>query len=243
MSHSINASNTGANDSPGGVNAAFVLNPVPPDAADVRRDAARISANIASAITRAGRPRIVALSSQGAHLREGTGVIATLHDFEAALRGTGAPLTCMRSTFFMESWLPFAAAALDTGEWMAMRTPVDKPDSAVSARDVGGFIAQAMRDSDAPAVINVTGACTWSETDAAATLAAISGRSIPVVSIPAAQRADVLERAGLGASYAAALAQMYAALDAGRVPFEPAPQTRHGTTPLEDVFRAAFGQP
>lgn len=226
-----------------GAKAAFVLNPVPPDAEDVWRAAAQISETIAAAIVRAGRPRIVALSSQGAHLREGTGVIAALHGFEKALRATGAPLTCVRSTFFMESWLPFAAAAIETGEFMAMRSPPDARDNAVSARDVGAVIADVLRDCDAPAVINVTGPGTCSEADAAAALAAVSGQPIRLVEIPAADRAGTLEAAGLSASYAAALADMYAALDAGRVPFEPAPETRRGMTTLQDVFRAAFARP
>ena len=225
-----------------GATAAFVLNPVPPDAEDVWRDAARISDNIAAAIVRAGRPRIVALSSQGAHLREGTGVIAALHGFENALRGTGAPLTCVRSTFFMESWLPFAAAALETGAFMAMRSPPDAQDNAVSARDVGAFIAQVLPGADTPEVINVTGLGTCSEADAATAVASVTGRSVRVVEIPAAQRASVLEDAGLGTSYAAALADMYAALDAGRVPFEPASKTLRGATTLQSVFRDAFAQ-
>ena len=225
-----------------GVSAAFVLNPVPVDAADVRRDAARMSETIAEAIVRAGRPRIVALSSQGAHLREGTGVIATLHDFETALRQTGAALTCVRSTFFMESWLPFAAAALETGDWLAMRNPPDARDDAVSARDVGAIAAQCLLDAQAPAVVNVTGSRAYSEDDAAATLATLTGRALKNIVGPSAERAGVLEAAGLGRSYAVELAAMYAALDAGRVPFEAVADVRRGTTSLEDVFRDAFAR-
>ena len=129
-----------------GATAVFVMNPVPPDAEDVYRDAAKISATIAAAIEQAGHPRIVALSSQGAHLPEGTGVITALHDFETALHRTGAPLAYVRSTFFMESWLPFAAAAMETGQWWAMRDPPDMQDSAVSARDVGAVIAECLLD-------------------------------------------------------------------------------------------------
>ena len=117
-----------------GAEAAFVMNPVPPDSAEVYADAAAISHTIAAALAKARCPRVVALSSQGAHLPAGTGIIRTLHDFETALRRTSAALTCMRSTFFMESWLPFAAAALDSGEWLAMRDPADAPDAEQSRR-------------------------------------------------------------------------------------------------------------
>ena len=223
-----------------GISAIFVLNPVPADAVDVRRDAARLSRTIADAVTSAGVPRIVALSSQGAHLPEGTGVIATLHDFESALRRTGTTLTCVRSTFFMESWLPFAAAALETGEWLAMRSPLDARDDAVSARDVGAIAARCLLDAHTPAVVNVTGSRAYSEADAAATLAAVAGRAFNVVAVPAPARASALEAAGLGRSYAVELAEMYAALDAGRVPFEPVPDVRRGSTSLEAVFRDAF---
>ena len=220
-----------------GAAAVFVMNPVPPDAEDVDDDAAKISATIAAAIEQAGRPRVVALSSQGAHLPEGTGVITALHHFEQALRSTGAPLTCVRSTFFMESWLPFAAAAMEPGQWWAMRDPPDMQDSAVSARDVGAVIAECLLDAASPDVVNVTGAHKYSENDAAQIFASLCGRNIEVVSVPAAERAYVLEGAGLGESYAAALAEMYGALDQGRVPFQAAPDTRYGTTPLEEVLR------
>ncbi len=224
-----------------GANAVFVMNPVPPDATDVYRDAGSISQTIAAAIERAGRPRTVALSSQGAHLATGTGIITALHDFESALRNTSAPLTCVRSTFFMESWLPFAATALASGQWWAMRDPPDVQDRAVSARDVGAVIAECLWDGASPAIVNVIGARTYSDVEAAAALAAMSGRPIEVVPVPAAERGNVLEGAGLGPSYAAALADMYAALDAGAVPFEPVPDIRHGTTSLEEVLRGVPG--
>lgn len=223
-----------------GATAVFVMNPVSANAADVYRDAAQISGTIAAAIKQAGGPRIVALSSQGAHLSAGTGVITTLHDFEAKLRTTGAPLTCVRSTFFMESWLPFAAAAMDSGQWWAMRDLPDEQDNTVSARDVGTVIARCLLDADSPAIVNVTGARTYSEADAAGGLASLSGRAIEVVPVPASERAGAFEGAGLSPSYARALADMHDALDAGRVPFEPAPDTRYGTTPLEDVLRSVI---
>lgn len=223
-----------------GATAVFVMNPVPPDAEDVYRDAAKISGTIAAAIKKAGRPRSVALSSQGAHLPQGTGVITALHDFEVALRKTGAPLTCVRSTFFMESWLLFAAAAIENGQWWAMREPPDEQDSTVSARDVGTVIAQCLLDAGSPAIVNVTGERTYSEKDAASLMASLSGRAIEVVPVPAAERAGAFEGAGLSPSYAAALADMHGALDAGRVPFEHVPDTRHGATPLEEVLRAAI---
>ena len=223
-----------------GATAAFVMNPVPPDAEEVCRDAAKISTTIATAVQQASNPRIVAVSSQGAHLPEGTGVIAALHDFETALSATDAPLTCVRSTFFMESWLPFAGEALETGKWWAMRNLPEAQDNAVSARDVGAVIAQCLLDAASPAIVNVTGARTYSENDAASILESLSGRSIDVAAVPPSERVEALEGAGLGPSYARALADMYDALDAGRIPFEPVPDTRHGTITLEEVLRAVI---
>lgn len=222
-----------------GARAVFVMNPVPPDARDVHHAAAGISRTIADAVVRAGRPRVVALSSQGAHLAEGTGIITALHGFEIALRGSGAPLTLVRSTFFMESWLPFAIAALETGQWWAMRDPADVQGGAVSARDVGMVIARCLLDPAPPTLINVIGARMYSENDAASIWASLAGCPIEVVPIAASERARTLESTGLGQSYACALAGMYDALDAGRVPFEPVADMHHGTTRLEDVLRPA----
>ncbi len=218
-----------------GATAAFVLSPVSPDAPDVHAEGEALARTLANAAARSGCPRIVALSSQGAHLRQGTGIIGTLHALETALRRVRARTTFLRPTFFMQSWLPFARAAVASGTWHAMHAP-DASIDAVSAGDVGTCAARLLREPHAPEVVNLGGAGAWSERDAARIAAQLAGRPIDVAAVPPQRRADVLCDAGLGRSYADAVATMHAAIEAGAVPFEPAARTEHGTESLEAVI-------
>lgn len=227
-------------DALAGVTAAFVLSPVAADADDVRADGDLLARNLATAVTAAGCPRIVALSSQGAHLDSGTGIIGTLHALESHLVATGARTTFLRPTFFMQSWLPFAQLAAATGRWHAMHAPAEAPMEAVSACDVGRCAARFLCEPEAPAVVNIRGAGAWSELDAARITERLSGRKIEATAVPPARRAGVLREAGIGRSYAEATADMYAAIEAGAVPFEPAALQVEGSESLETVFGRAF---
>jgi len=89
-----------------GARGAFVLIPPGYDAPDFREYQDRIGASLVSALSKARVPRIVALSSVGAHLAEGTGPILGLHDLESGLGAIReAETVCLRPAFFMENHL------------------------------------------------------------------------------------------------------------------------------------------
>ena len=70
-----------------GAEAAFVMLVSPQQALDVVAQSRVMAQSIAAAVRAAGVPHVVALSSVGAHLNEGNGIVQVLHDFEAALAG------------------------------------------------------------------------------------------------------------------------------------------------------------
>lgn len=218
-----------------GVEAAFVMNPIAPDAADVYAEADKLSATVAEALRRAQVPHVVALCSQGAHLPEGTGVVATLHGFEQTLLATGLPLTRLRPAYFMESWLPFAGIAAETGQMPALLDPMDRAIPTVSVRDVGAIAADFLLHPQ-PGVANLMGPAEYSDQDAAMLLAGILGRDVTLAPVPADQVAGLHEQAGLGASLSEGTAAMYRAINAGQIPFGPADMVRRGTTSLRDVL-------
>lgn len=222
-----------------GATAVFVLNPVPPDAVNVHADGVALARTIADAVVAAGRPRVVALSGQGAHLDQGNAIVRSLHALEAALAATGARTTFVRATSFMQNRVPFALAAAATGAWHALQAP-DLRLPAVSAGDVGRCAARMLRDPDPPGVVNVTGAGTWSEREVARMVERIAGRPVTVEVVPPAHRAAALRAAGLGPSYAEAVATMQSELEAGALPFAPADLEVAGEEPLEAVLRRAL---
>jgi uncharacterized protein YbjT (DUF2867 family) len=89
-----------------GARGAFVLIPPKYDAPDFREYQDRISSSIVAALSKAKVPRIVALSSVGGHLAEGTGPILGLHDFENRLGMLrDSEVVCLRPAYFMENHL------------------------------------------------------------------------------------------------------------------------------------------
>ncbi|HLO09301.1 MAG TPA: NmrA family NAD(P)-binding protein, partial [Desulfobacteria bacterium] len=85
---------------------AFILIPPRYDAPDFREYQNRIGASLVSALSKARVPRIVALSSVGAHLSEGTGPILGLYDLETRLSTLKeAEVVCLRPAYFMENHL------------------------------------------------------------------------------------------------------------------------------------------
>src|SRR5512145_3402464 len=68
-----------------GARAAFIMIPPKYDAENVREYQSRVADALVSALSRTGVPRVVTLSSIGAHLPEGTGPILGLHELESKL--------------------------------------------------------------------------------------------------------------------------------------------------------------
>jgi uncharacterized protein YbjT (DUF2867 family) len=89
-----------------GAGGAFVLIPPGYEAPDYRGYQDHVGGSLVSALSKACVPRVVALSSVGAHLDQGTGPILGLHVLESRLRGLGdAEVACLRPGYFMENHL------------------------------------------------------------------------------------------------------------------------------------------
>lgn len=89
-----------------GARAAFVLIPPRLDAPDVRGYQSRVGDALVSALSKARVPRVIALSSIGAHLSGGTGPILGLHELETKIDTLGdAAAVHLRPAYFMENHL------------------------------------------------------------------------------------------------------------------------------------------
>lgn len=111
---------------------------IPPDyrAADYRAHQLKIAAAITVAVKNCAVPHVVTLSSIGAHLPEGNGVVQGLYEFEQMLnRIPQINVLHLRPSYFMENFMGQIGAIRDTG---VMASPVrgDLPIPLVSARDV-----------------------------------------------------------------------------------------------------------
>lgn len=225
-----------------GVEAVYVLNPVPLTAEDVFAAAARNGAAIAEAIRRTGVPHVVALSSSGAHRTEGTGIVRALHDFEQALRGAAPSLTFIRATEFMENWGSVLGVAAEHGILPSMRQPLDAAGETVSALDVGRqAAAELARPHAGERIVNLKGPAEYSPEEAAQALGELLGKPVAAVPTPREEWEPGLVAAGLSASHARELAGLYDAMNAGRAVFEDIGETRRGSVTLKQALAGLLG--
>lgn len=222
-----------------GSTAVFVMNPVAPDAENVDEQAGQLSASVAGALRAAEVPYAVALSSQGAHLPIGTGIVGTLHGFETALRSAMIKMAILRPAYFMESWVPMAMIAAESGQMPALLAPPDRAVETVSARDVGAAAGRLLL-SPQPGIYEITGPKRYSESDAAGILSRHLGRQITAKPLPGEEVAEFHRQAGFGASFSAGIAAMYAALNGDGIPFAgQGTQRLRGERRLETVLTDA----
>ena len=224
------------------VEGAYVMLPPHLQADDAVRAGRRTSRAIAEAIDRAGLGHVVALSSGGAHLAEGTGVIRTLHDFEAELRRTRAEVTYIRASDFMENWAFAVPAVLEAGVLPSGRVPFDKPMLTVSALDIGRLAARRLLDPGDDWILNLTGPADYSPIDLAEAFATVIGRQVQIVPLPREALLPAFLEAGIGPDYAQGLVEVYDGLNSGLIDFEPGVGVLvRGEVTLVEAVRAMVG--
>ncbi len=225
-----------------GVQAAFVMLVPPHQAQDVLAESRVMARSIADAVRTARVPHVVALSSVGAHLSEGNGIVQVLHDFEAALAGAAPSLAFLRPGEFLENWAGMLPAAREAGVLPSGKIALDERHEAVSALDVGRVAAELLLDPRAGTrIVDLAGPAPCSGRDAAAILTRLLGK--PVTAVPSSREQSVaaLVAAGLGADYAEKLADLDEAINAGRLDFPPGGEMRRGTVTLDAVLRRLLG--
>jgi uncharacterized protein YbjT (DUF2867 family) len=217
-----------------GAATAFLLNP-PPVAGDPFARAAEIGAVLAEAARRARLPKAVVLSSVGAQQASGTGIIATLHQIEAALAGVAPALAFLRPGYFVETWTEVAESAVAAGTLPTFLQP-DQKIPMVSTIDVGRAAAQLLcEDWTGDRVVELGGPDDWSAHDVATAFAEALGRRVYPVFVPPEQRAAMLAEAGLPTAVADALLGMYEGIANGRVARQDGTELRRGTVSLRSA--------
>lgn len=228
-----------------GAQAAFVMLVPPPLAADVLAESRALARSIAEGVRAARVPHLVALSSVGAHLAGGNGIVQALHAFETALAGAAPSIVFLRPGYFMENWAAVLPAAREGGVLPSAQKPLDGRGEIVSAVDVGRTAAELLFDPRPGArIVNLAGPAAYSPVDAAAILSKLLGKNVSAVPMSREESIAGLVSAGLGADYAARLADLDEAANAGRMAFPAGEAVRRGTVTLEEALqRLVAGTP
>ena len=190
-------------------------------------------AAIARAVQASGVRRVVALSSLGADVPEGTGVIAGLHRQEERLRKiAGIDLLLLRPVSFFENLYDALGTIKDAGMLTDTVAP-DLPVPMIAAEDIAAVAAQALlaRDWTGVAVRELLGQRDISHRDIARLVGkAICQPELPYVQLSEAEMSEALVSAGLSPSFVALYLEMTRAFNEQRVG-PRAGRTPENTTP------------
>jgi uncharacterized protein YbjT (DUF2867 family) len=186
---------------------------MPYDAAhpDYRAQQRQLGTAVTEALSHTGVGRVVALSSIGADLADGTGVIASLHEQEQRLRALeGVDVLFLRPGMFFETFygsLDFIAAAGFMGDVIEPETAIPM----VASRDVAVYAAEALRRGghEGKMVHELLGPRDLTYPEVAAILGERIGRpGLEYKRLPAPEMQGVLTEAGLSPDFAAQLVAM-----------------------------------
>jgi uncharacterized protein YbjT (DUF2867 family) len=208
----------------------------------------RIAGNYAQAIQRSGVKRVIHLSSFGADLDKGTGIIVGAHDAEAILNELpGTDITHIRPTYFYYNLYNFIGM-IKTAGLMAANYGEDKI-ALVSPKDIAAAIADEINTpASASRKVRYVASDERTGNEIASILGAAIGKpDLKWGIITDEQMQSGMEAHGLPTILAANLTEMYASLRSGVL---GADYYRHqpavvGKVKLEDFakdFAAAFKQ-
>jgi len=192
---------------------------------------------VRSAARASGLPKLVFLSSEGAHLPAGTGPIIGLHRAEEVLKDAAERTIFLRATYFQENWQAVFGLAAAQGMLPTMLAEIDAKRPMVSTLDIGETAAELLTAADAPAVVELVGPEPYSSRDVADAMAAALGRPVAPVQPPRDEWVSILVGAGVGEAYAKLIAEMYDAINSGHVRFSGRGQSRAGRVRLRDTIR------
>ena len=215
-----------------GADAVYTLLPTDPSAPDFRAAQDRQGEAIVEAIRESGVPFVVALSSLGADLSEGTGVIAGLHAQEERLkRLDGTNVLLLRPVSFFENF--YGALGLIKQEGInGDSVAADLAVPMIATRDIADVAARALRARDwkGVAVRELLGQRDLSHREATRIIGERIGRpDLQYVQFTYDDEARALVGAGLSESFARLYVEMTRAFNEGRI--EPPGRTPENTTP------------
>jgi uncharacterized protein YbjT (DUF2867 family) len=220
-----------------GAQGAYLLVPPQYAADDLIAAQKVVSDALAAAVRQSGVPHVVLLSSLGAQHAQGTGPIRSLHESEAALRRAAKNLTILRAAFFLENWAEVLPEVKAKGVLLSFLTP-GRAIPMVATKDIGRAAADALLDPPAGhRVIELSGPRDLTPEDVAGSLGSKLGRQVRVQGLPLEAVVPAMAAAGVSASSARLLQEMYAGINGGRVaPEGGAAIRRRGELGSEDVL-------
>ena len=228
-----------------GVAGAYVMNPPDYTSDDMFARTEQVMAAIVAAAQRSHLPKIVALSSIGAHIPKGTGNILTAYMIEEMLKSflPEVAVGFVRAAGFMENWRPILPITQQTGQLPSLYAPLDRAMPMVSAIDIGQTCADLlMQEWQNTQVWELHGPHPISPNDVAASFSKALERDVAAVALPEREWSAVLAPMGFSAATIHSYSEMIRAFNDGTLVFEEKGTTRiHGKTAIDEAVHAWVG--
>jgi uncharacterized protein YbjT (DUF2867 family) len=222
-----------------GADGAYLLVPPRPASSDPLGENRAVIASQARAVRDAGVPHVVLLSSIGAQHATGTGPIQSVHHAEQALAATGAKLTAIRASYFLENW-GAALGMIDQGI-LPTFVPTDLRYSMVAAADIGRTAAAALVEQQ-PGVIELAGPRDHTADEIAAIVSGVVARPVRAQQMPLDAVVPTFTRFGISPEVAALFREMYEGFGSGRITAETGNRRVRGAVAAETVLRGLLGR-
>jgi uncharacterized protein YbjT (DUF2867 family) len=229
-----------------GAGGVFAMIPPKYDAPDIAAYQNSIGEALATALENARVPRVVTLSSIGAHLVEGTGPVRGLHDMEKKLEKLGdADVTHLRAAYFMENHLWNVPVIREHGMNGSPIRP-DAPIPMVATKDIAEEAARLLlaKTLSGHTVRYLLGPRDLTMTEATRILGRAIGKpDLRYIQFPEEEARKAMSGMGMSDSAIDALLEMQRGFNAGRIrPTQERNASNTTPTPLEEFAETVFAQ-
>lgn len=160
-------------------------------------------------------PRVVALSSLGAHRKESIGMFHMARLIECKFSNQNFDVTFVRPAEFMENWSHSKDAAQYGGVLPNFHIPTNKKFHQVSVRDIADVCVSALLGQTKERIIHVIGPNVYSAEDVKEAFVLKYNRPIEFVTPPRNEWESEFQKYGMSMSYAKELAGLYDAINSG----------------------------
>jgi uncharacterized protein YbjT (DUF2867 family) len=224
------------------VEGAFVM--IPPNFAPAEGfpETRTIVAALRKAISAALPPKVVYLSSVGAHRKNGLGLITQLHILEEELGSLPIPSAFIRAAWFMENYQWDVDSARERGEIDAFLSPVDRAIPMVATEDIGRLAAKTLQQEWADnRFLELEGPARYSPLDAAAVFSIHLNKQVIAKPVAREEWASLFEKQGMAPDRTGPRIEMLDGFNAGWIDFQRV-GTEHvlGRTTLDEVLQVTI---
>ncbi|USH03454.1 NmrA family NAD(P)-binding protein [Grimontia kaedaensis] len=203
-----------------GADGAYIVSPPQYSSKALFSQAESMAQSITKAALVSKLPKLVALSSVGAHQADNAGWIGMNRKLEEILGSSGLNVTFLRAAYFMENWAPLVKIASGQGRLPSFLSPLDRKLPMIATGDIGRIAAESLNtDWDGIRILDLEGPNRYSPRDVANSLALKLGKPITAISIPESDWKNAIGGMGFSEQAISGFVEMTRGLNSGHIDF------------------------